>query len=127
MSDDPTGERMDDDSVARGVAGSFREAVPDHTRRSIERWLAARGVPQLIEGYSSEQRIDARAVPLIGVWIVVATVLIWIVRPEIYFAGRSLGDLRVVGRAERPFAHCDAGGTHPPAAVDPRRVLALRS
>jgi hypothetical protein len=35
-------------------------------------------VPQLIEGYSSEQRIDRRAVPLIGIWIVVGTVLIWI-------------------------------------------------
>jgi hypothetical protein len=103
MSDDPPGERMDDDSVAQAVAGPFREAVPDHTRRSIERWLAARGVPQLIAGYSSEQRIDARAFPLISVWIVVATVLIWIVRPEIYFAGRSLSDLRVVGRADRPF------------------------
>jgi hypothetical protein len=34
-------------------------------------------VPQLIEGYSSEQRIDRRAVPLIGIWIVVGTVLIW--------------------------------------------------
>ena len=29
-------------------------------------------------GYSSEQRIDRRAVPLIGIWIVVGTVLIWI-------------------------------------------------
>jgi hypothetical protein len=35
-------------------------------------------VPQLIEGYSSEQRIDRRAIPLIGIWIVVGTVLIWI-------------------------------------------------
>ena len=86
MSDDPPGERMDDDSAARAVAGTFRDLQPDHTRRSIERWLAARGVPQLIEGYSSEQRIDARAFPLIGVWIVVATVLIWMVRPGIYFA-----------------------------------------
>jgi hypothetical protein len=44
----------------------------------MERWFSARGVPQLIEGYSSEQRIDRRAVPLIGIWIVVGTVLIWI-------------------------------------------------
>jgi hypothetical protein len=103
MSDEPPDERMDNDSLARAVAGSIREAVPDQTRRLIERWLAARGVPQLIEGYSSEQRIDARALPLIGVWIVVATVLIWLLRPEIYFAGRSLSDLRVVGWADRPF------------------------
>ena len=35
-------------------------------------------MPQLIEGYSSEQRIDRRAVPLIGIWIVVGTVWIWL-------------------------------------------------
>jgi hypothetical protein len=49
-------------------------------------------VPQLIEGYSSEQRIDRRAVPLIGIWIVVGTVLVWIQgsgRP----AGSNLGSL----------------------------------
>lgn len=55
--------------------------MPEETQRSIERWFADRGVPQLIKGYSSEQRIDARAVPLIGVWIVVGTVLIWIQYP----------------------------------------------
>ena len=49
----------------------------EDARRSIERWFASRGVPQLIEGYSSEQRMDARAVPLIAAWIVVGTVLIW--------------------------------------------------
>ena len=35
-------------------------------------------MPQLIEGYSSEQRIDRRALPLIAIWIVVGTVWIWI-------------------------------------------------
>ena len=39
-------------------------------RRLIERWFAGRGVPQLIQGYSTEQRMDARAVPFIGAWIV---------------------------------------------------------
>jgi hypothetical protein len=32
-------------------------------RRQIERWFAGRGVPQMVEGYSTEQRMDARAVP----------------------------------------------------------------
>ncbi len=62
---------------ARSVTASSRDDVPDGARRSIERWFSARGVPQLIEGYSSEQRIDRRALPLIGIWIVVGTVLIW--------------------------------------------------
>ena len=50
-------------------------------RHEIERWFAARGVPQLIEGYSTEQRMDARAVPFIGAWIVIGTALIWGRRP----------------------------------------------
>ena len=52
------------------------------TRISIERWFAARGVPQLIEGFSSEQRMDARAGPFIAIWIVVGTYLLWARRPD---------------------------------------------
>jgi hypothetical protein len=51
-------------------------------RREIERWFAARGVPQLIEGYSTEQRMDARAVPYIVAWLVIGTLLIWGRRPQ---------------------------------------------
>lgn len=46
-------------------------------RRQIERWFAGRGVPQLVAGYSTEQRMDARAVPFIVAWIVLGTALIW--------------------------------------------------
>jgi hypothetical protein len=46
-------------------------------RRTIERWFAARGVPQLIEGFSTEQRMDARALPFILVWLVAGTLLVW--------------------------------------------------
>lgn len=92
------------------MAGSSPETVADETRRAIERWFAARGVPQLIEGYSTEHRIDARAVPLIGGWIVVATVVIWLLRPAIYFAGRSLGDVRMRGSAD-PSPAADLGAT----------------
>jgi hypothetical protein len=38
-------------------------------RREIERWFARRGVPQLIEGYSSERAMDSRAAPLIALWV----------------------------------------------------------
>src|SRR5918999_458295 len=92
------------------MAGSNREAVADETRRAIERWFAARGVPQLIEGYSSEQRIDARAIPLIGGWVAFATVVLWLLRPAIYLAGSSLGDLRVRGSAD-PSPAADLGAT----------------
>jgi hypothetical protein len=64
----------------------------------------------LIEGYGSEQRIDARAIPLIGGWIVLGTMVIWIQRPEIYFAGRSLSDLRVAAWTGRAVA-TDIGAT----------------
>ena len=67
------------------------------------RWLVARGVPPLIQGYRSEPRVDARALPLNGAWLVVATVVVWIVRPDVYIAGRSLSDLPVAGWADRSF------------------------
>jgi hypothetical protein len=51
-------------------------------RRLIERWFAGRGVPQLIEGFSTEQRMDQRALPFIAGWIVIGTVLLWAFRPD---------------------------------------------
>ncbi len=47
------------------------------TRAGIERWFIRRGVPQLIEGYGSETRLDTRAAPLIVGWLVLGTVLFW--------------------------------------------------
>ena len=60
-------------------------------RAEIERWFAARGVPQLIEGYTTEQRMDARAVPYIAGWIVVGTVLLWGRRPSLALTENALG------------------------------------
>ena len=62
-------------------------------RREIERWFAARGVPQLIEGYSTEQRMDARAVPYILAWLVIGTLLIWGRRPQAGPGGQILVSL----------------------------------
>ena len=53
------------------------------TRQAIERWFSSRGVPQLIEGFSSEQRMDLRAGPYIAVWIVVGTYLVWARRHDV--------------------------------------------
>ncbi len=52
-------------------------AMTPERRREIERWFARRGVPQLIEGYSSEGAMDSRAAPLISLWLVVGTVTDW--------------------------------------------------
>jgi hypothetical protein len=51
-------------------------------RRQIEQWFSARGVPQLIEGFSTEQRMDRRALPFILTWLVMGTLLAWSRRPE---------------------------------------------
>jgi hypothetical protein len=61
-------------------------------RLSIERWFASRGVPQLIEGFSSEQRMDARTGPFIAIWIVAGTYILWARR-----ADASLTDNVVAG------------------------------
>jgi hypothetical protein len=51
-------------------------------QRDIERWFARRGVPQLIEGYSSESAMDRRAAPLISLWLIGGTILFWGTRPD---------------------------------------------
>lgn len=51
-------------------------------RAEIERWFARRGVPQLIEGYSSEPAMDARAAPLLVGWLVLGTIRDWGTRPD---------------------------------------------
>lgn len=54
--------------------------TPD-LQRQIERWFIGRGVPQLIEGYTAERRMDARAIPLLVGWIVLGTILDWGTQP----------------------------------------------
>jgi hypothetical protein len=51
-------------------------------RAEIERWFARRGVPQLIEGYSSEPAMDARAAPLLVGWLILGTIRDWGTRPD---------------------------------------------
>ena len=86
----------------------------EDARREIERWFARRGVPQLIEGYATETRMDARALPFIGAWIVVGTILVFAQRP-----GFSLGDkvLATIGAAVASLAVLSAWlwlRRHPP-------------
>jgi hypothetical protein len=63
----------------------------DDRRRAIERWFVAKGVPQLIEGFSTEQRMDARAVPFIGLWIVLGTALVWGRRAHVTATENAIG------------------------------------
>jgi hypothetical protein len=51
-------------------------------RHDIERWFARKGVPQLIEGFSSESAMDKRAAPLISLWLIAGTVLWWGTRTD---------------------------------------------
>jgi hypothetical protein len=57
----------------------------------IERWFVRRGVPQLIEGYSTEARMDARATPWIAAWLVTGTILFWGTRPDWTIAANVVG------------------------------------
>jgi hypothetical protein len=60
-------------------------------RRDIERWFARRGVPQLIEGYSSERAMDSRAAPLISLWLIAGTIWHWGTRPDWPVAWNVIG------------------------------------
>lgn len=51
-------------------------------RTDVERWFLRRGVPQLIEGYSSEPRMDSRAAPLIVAWLAIGSFLFWATSPS---------------------------------------------
>jgi hypothetical protein len=50
-------------------------------RLAVECWFVRRGVPQLVEGYGSEARLDERAAPYIAAWLVLGTALYWGVNP----------------------------------------------
>ena len=94
----PYAERMD--ALLSAATGT----MPSDARRDIERWFVRRGVPQFIEGYSTEQSMDARATPYIAVWIAIWTSIWWAGRSEIPLAWRviaALASLAVVGVAYR--------------------------
>ncbi|MDQ3871056.1 MAG: hypothetical protein M3301_05505, partial [Chloroflexota bacterium] len=49
-------------------------ALDQETRRAIERWFVRRGVPQFVEGYATEQSMDARATPAILGWLLLGSI-----------------------------------------------------
>ena len=66
-------------------------ALTPELRHGVERWFAKRGVPQLIEGYSSEKAMDSRAAPLISLWLIVGTIKDWGTRPDWPLASNLVG------------------------------------
>lgn len=68
-------------------------ALPTDARRDIERWFVRRGVPQFIEGYNTEQSMDARAAPFIAVWVAIWTAIWWAGRSDVPLAWRLIGAL----------------------------------
>ena len=71
--------------------------VPSELRHDIERWFARRGVPQLIEGYSSERAMDWRAAPLISLWLILGTIRDWGTRPDWPPAANLAGIAATIG------------------------------
>ncbi len=57
-------------------------ALDPALRQEIEKWFARRGVPQLIEDYSSERAMDFRAAPFISGWLLFGTIKDWGTRPD---------------------------------------------
>lgn len=64
------------------VPSPVSDTLTPELRHDIERWFARRGVPQLIEGYSSESAMDSRAAPLISLWLILGTIRDWGTRPD---------------------------------------------
>ena len=50
---------------------------PQSVRAGIEAWFVRRGVPQLIDDYTTERRMDTRARPFILVWLVGGSLVWW--------------------------------------------------
>jgi hypothetical protein len=64
------------------TVGARTQRLAPELQRDIERWFARKGVPQLIEGFSSESAMDRRAAPLISLWLIIGTIKDWGTRPD---------------------------------------------
>ena len=79
------------------TATSPPPALTPELRHDVERWFSRRGVPQLIEGYSSETAMDRRAAPLISLWLIGGTILYWGTRPDWSLAANLAGIAATIG------------------------------
>jgi hypothetical protein len=79
------------------VPSPVSETLTPELRHDIERWFARRGVPQLIEGYSSESAMDSRAAPLISLWLIFGTIRDWGTQPDWSPAMNAAGIAATIG------------------------------
>lgn len=70
--------------------------LPPGVGAEIEAWFARMGVPQLIDDFTTERRMDARARVLVLIWIVGGSLLWWGNRPESSLGWKLLGGAAVV-------------------------------
>ena len=68
--------------MSEGSQPAESRGLTAERRQQIERFFVRRGVPQLIDGYATEARMDASAARLIAAWITLGTVLFWGTRPD---------------------------------------------
>ena len=62
--------------------GTRDPGVPPGLRSDVEAWFVRRGVPQLVDDYTSERSMDARARPFVVVWLVGGSFLWWGTKPD---------------------------------------------
>lgn len=70
--------------------------APATSLTEIEAWFVRRGVPQLVADYTTERRMDARALPFLGIWLVAGSFLWWGTRPGAPIGLNLLGGLAVL-------------------------------
>ena len=75
------------------LTGPGESTLAAPLRAEIEGWFVRRGVPQLIEDYTAERRMDARAGPFLVAWLVVGSVLWWGTRPNSSLLANTAGVL----------------------------------
>jgi hypothetical protein len=91
-----------DGSPGRDTTTATEPVLSNQLRRDIERWFVRRGVPQFIEGYTTEQSLDTRAAPYIGGWISLWLLGYWLNHPGItapWNLGAAIGSIGFVSIA----------------------------
>lgn len=71
-------------------------ALPPGVRSEIETWFARRGVPQLIDDFTTERSMDARARILVVAWLIVGSLFRWGSRSDTSFWANLAGGLLVL-------------------------------
>ena len=71
-------------------------ALPPGVKSETEAWFARRGVPQLIDDFTTERSMDARARILVVAWLMVGSLFRWGSRSDTSFWANWAGGLLVL-------------------------------